>query len=142
MPSFSSSSLEKLDTCDIDLQKLFNEVVKYFDCIILEGTRTTERQKWLFDTGKSKIDGVHSKSKHNYTPSKAVDVAPYFDTVPHIRWNDSKSFYFFAGKVIGISKVLFDDGIISHKIRWGGDWDSDGDLSDQSFNDLVHFELL
>ena len=28
------------------------------------------------------------------------------------------------------------------KIRWGGDWDRDNDLADQSFNDLVHFEDL
>ena len=28
------------------------------------------------------------------------------------------------------------------KIRWGGDWDSDGDLDDQTFMDLGHFELV
>jgi len=27
------------------------------------------------------------------------------------------------------------------KIRWGGDWDSDGSVCDNKFNDLVHFEL-
>ena len=26
-------------------------------------------------------------------------------------------------------------------IRWGGDWDSDNNLNDQNFMDLVHFEL-
>jgi peptidoglycan LD-endopeptidase CwlK len=28
------------------------------------------------------------------------------------------------------------------EIRWGGDWDGDGDLSDHKFNDLPHFELI
>ena len=28
------------------------------------------------------------------------------------------------------------------KIRWGGDWDRDTDLSDNRFNDLPHFELM
>ena len=41
----------------------------------------------------------------------------------------------FAGYVQGVAEQL---GI---KIRWGGDWDSDFDFKDQTFNDLVHFEL-
>jgi hypothetical protein len=28
------------------------------------------------------------------------------------------------------------------KIRWGGDWDSDGEIKDNSFDDLVHVELI
>lgn len=27
-------------------------------------------------------------------------------------------------------------------IRWGGNWDGDADLDDQTFFDLVHFELM
>jgi peptidoglycan L-alanyl-D-glutamate endopeptidase CwlK len=27
------------------------------------------------------------------------------------------------------------------KIRWGGDWDSDGDINDNRFDDLVHVEI-
>jgi hypothetical protein len=27
------------------------------------------------------------------------------------------------------------------KIRWGGDWDSDNIMKDQTFNDLPHFQL-
>jgi len=26
-------------------------------------------------------------------------------------------------------------------VRWGGDWDSDGEIADNSFDDLVHVEL-
>jgi peptidoglycan L-alanyl-D-glutamate endopeptidase CwlK len=28
------------------------------------------------------------------------------------------------------------------KIRWGGDWDRDEELHDQTFFDLPHFELI
>jgi hypothetical protein len=28
------------------------------------------------------------------------------------------------------------------ELRWGGDWDRDGDRFDQSFNDLPHVELV
>ena len=44
-------------------------------------------------------------------------------------------FYNFAGTVQGVAKML------NIKIRWGGDWDSDNDLKDQTLYDLPHFEL-
>ena len=28
------------------------------------------------------------------------------------------------------------------KLRWGGDWNDNKDFSDQTFDDLVHFELV
>ena len=26
-------------------------------------------------------------------------------------------------------------------VRWGGDWDGDGEIKDNSFDDLVHIEI-
>ena len=142
MPRFGKISTERLNTCDKDLQILFDEVVKEFDCIVLCGARSIEEQKRLFKEGRSKIDGINKKSKHNYNPSRAVDVAPYFNNVPHVRWKDANTFYFFAGYVLGTAEKLYEEGVINHRIRWGGDWDSDKNIHDQSFNDLVHFELV
>ena len=34
------------------------------------------------------------------------------------------------------------DSKITHKIRWGGDWDSDGEIKDNNFDDLVHIEII
>lgn len=31
---------------------------------------------------------------------------------------------------------------LTGRIRWGGDWDRDHDVKDQTFNDLVHFEVV
>lgn len=39
MAEFSEKSFAKLRTCDIRLVKLFAEVVKEFDCTVLEGAR-------------------------------------------------------------------------------------------------------
>jgi hypothetical protein len=33
-------------------------------------------------------------------------------------------------------------GARGYVVRWGGDWDNDGDLMDQEFHDLPHFELV
>jgi peptidoglycan L-alanyl-D-glutamate endopeptidase CwlK len=127
MPKFSQLSLDKLSTCHQDLQKLFNEVVKDFDCVILQGYRSEEEQLNFFNHGKSKIK---SGGKHNSSPSLAVDVAPY-----PVDWNDKERFYYFAGFVKGVASSL---GI---SIRWGGDWNSDNNLKNQTFFDLPHFEL-
>ncbi len=69
--------------------------------------------------------------KHNRKPSEAIDAAPY-----PIDWDDLNRFYYFAGYVKGIANEM---GI---KIRWGGDWDGDTILDDQTFMDLPHFEIL
>ncbi len=128
MPQFGKRSKERLETCHPRLQELFNEVVKNYDCSILQGTRSKEEQDKFFREGKSKVQ--YPNSKHNSTPSMAVDVAPY-----PIDWNNTNRFYHFAGYVNGVADTM---GI---NLRWGGDWDSDKDFSDNHFNDLPHFEI-
>jgi len=65
MPQFGKDSLARLSTCHPDLQKLFNEVIKHYDCTILEGHRSDEDQLKAFNAGKSKIK---SGGKHNHAP--------------------------------------------------------------------------
>ena len=127
MPSFSHSSWEKLGTCHEDLQRVFIEVVKTFDCTILEGKRSLERQRRLFARGKTKT----MNSKHLREPSQAVDVAPY-----PIDWYDLERFYFFGGYVLGVAQSM---GIM---LRYGGDWDQDWEVIDETWKDLPHFELV
>ena len=129
MPSFSKRSKERLATCDERLQRVMNEVIKHYDCTILEGTRSKETQDEYYRTGRSKLQ--YPNSKHNSLPSKAVDVAPY-----PIDWKDIERFRAFGNRVIGIGIAL---GI---KLRWGGDWDNDLSFKDQTFNDLPHIELI
>lgn len=152
MPSFSRKSMDALDTCDHRLQRLFFDVISRYDCSVLEGFRTPERQKQLFEQKRTKV--LHSK--HNKSPSMAVDVAPYlpgrgipWPQVPtwfkHLppeqrgeigRYiKDLNQFYHFVGYVLGIADYT---GV---PLRSGADWDRDHDISDQSFNDLVHFEI-
>ena len=131
MPKFSRRSKAHLDTCDPRLIRLFSEVVKHYDCTILEGQRTEERQRELVATGKSKT----LFSKHLAQPlSMACDVMPF-----PIRWDrvGAERARHFAGFVFGVASQLGIEGL-----RWGGDWDGDRDLRDQSFMDLPHYELL
>jgi peptidoglycan L-alanyl-D-glutamate endopeptidase CwlK len=130
MPKFSNHSKKQLDTCDERLQKLFKEVVKHWDCKVLDGRRSIKKQKELYEQGCSKIDGVKTKSKHNHKPSLAADVGPY-----PIDWDDMERFRAFGGFVLDVASQM---GI---PIRWGGDWDSDRTFKDQTFIDMPHFEI-
>lgn len=128
MPKYSRKSKERLSTCHEDLQKIFNEVIKHWDCTILEGHRTKETQDEYFRTGRSKLEWPNSK--HNSKPSLAVDVAPW-----PIDWNDRERFIHFAGFVKGVANGM---GI---EIRCGADWNGDGRFT-ESFFDAPHFELV
>ena len=129
MPEFGSKSKMHLSTCHPDLQELFREVVRYFDCSVLCGHRNEEDQTTAFDAEKSKARWP--ESFHNQVPSLAVDVAPY-----PIEWKDIKRFYMFVGFVMGTAKRMGID------IRSGADWDGDTQVKDNNFNDLPHFELI
>jgi len=126
---FSKQSLANLKTCDKRLQKLFNEVIKHFDCSIIGGYRSNSEQEYFFKKGLTKLRG--GESKHNLQPSQAVDVCPY-----PIDWSNHKRYILLAGYVKGIASQM------NIKIRWGGDWDSDNIMKDQTFNDLPHFEII
>ena len=128
MPKFGKRSMERLNTCDEDLIALFQEVVKYFDCSVLEGHRGKEKQNKYFNEGKSKLR--YPEGRHNKKPSNAVDVVPY-----PVDWNDREQMTYFAGFVKGVAYKM---GI---PIRWGGDWNNNNDLKDNNFDDLPHFEL-
>lgn len=129
MNKFSKTSMQRLKTCEPEIQELMHHVLQVHDCTILEGHRNEETQNEYYRTGKSKVR--YPDGKHNTYPSRAVDAAPY-----PIDWNDIKRFYYFAGMV---KAAAYNMGI---SIRWGGDWDGDNDLNDQTFMDLVHFELI
>ena len=129
MPSFGAASTAQLRTCHSELQRLFTEVVKHWDCQVLEGKRTEAQQRINVAKGVSKT----MQSKHVYplgAPSLAVDVAPY-----PVKWNDTDRFYAFAGFVIGTATQM------GMTLRWGGDWDGNRVFTDQTFHDLPHFEL-
>lgn len=131
MAEFSDRSKVRLAQCHQDLQRVFNRVIAHYDCSIITGHRSEADQNKMFDDQLSKVEWPDSK--HNSVPSMAVDCVRYHNG---IRWNDTKGHYHFAGFVMGLAASM---GI---KLRSGSDWDMDMDLDDQSFNDLIHFELV
>ena len=129
MFSYGETSLKRLSECDQDLQDIMFEAIDMMDLTILQGHRPKVEQDEYFALGTSEVQWPHSK--HNSRPSKAVDVAPY-----PVEWADRERMHYMAGMIKGIADQK---GIA---IRWGGDWDMDGEVKDNSFDDLVHFELI
>ena len=129
MARFSALSRERLGTCAEQLQRVFYEVIKHFDCIILEGHRGQALQDLYVAQGKSKVKWPNGK--HNSLPSKAVDAIPF-----PVDWDDVNRICYFAGYVMATALSM---GI---RLRWGKDWDMDTDLNDQRFRDGPHYELI
>ena len=146
MHKFGKNSLEKLATAHPDLQKVFSLAISRstVDFGISEGNRSLERQKKLFDERKSRIDGITRKGKHNYSPSMAVDFYIYHPD-KDVRKKIAYDLYHLAyvmGIIWACAEELYEKGEITHKLRWGGNWDSDGVIIiDQTFQDLPHVEL-
>lgn len=122
------------------LQAVVVSVSRNYRLTVVEGRRGKERQNAFFYEGTSQLK--YPASKHNREPSHAVDIAPL--TVGRdIDWDDRERFCVLAGRMMQAFDMLQQRGAISPhwKLRWGGDWDEDDDLRDNSFDDLVHFEL-
>jgi len=135
MATFGKDSLDKLDTCHPDIQKVMKEAIKQFDFKVIYGTRSVTEQMKLYKIGRklvggkwvvvgktvTNLDGVNKKSNHNYSPSKAIDIAPY-----PIDWNDIDGFKKMAQIVKNTAMSL---GV---QLQWGGDW---------KMRDYPHFEV-
>jgi hypothetical protein len=125
MPRFGSRSRRRLKGVDTKLVNVLNETIKLMDITVIEGVRSKKRQAELLKKGATKV----KYSKH--MEGKAVDVAPY-----PIQWDDRERFHYMGGIIRGVASQM---GV---KVRWGGDWDSDGEIKDNNFDDLVHIELV
>lgn len=106
---------------------ILNEVA---DVSLICGHRTEAEQNVLYP----KYTKVRwPNGKHNSYPSTAVDLQPF--PYPQDERKLVKQLAYIAGRVIEYGKSRHLD------VRWGGDWDQDGDTNDQTFNDLFHFEV-
>ncbi|AWH14575.1 hypothetical protein [Aeromonas phage 13AhydR10PP] len=122
-----SRSVERLNTINPTLRAVVLRAFETmpFDITVIEGIRTKERQRELVASGAS----LTMNSKH--LTGNAVDLAPY-----PVDWNNKARFNLMADHVLAAAKEM---GV---RIRWGGDWNMNGEWKDERFYDGPHFELL
>lgn len=130
--TWSHRSKRVYDTLDPRLQKLVIRMRdEVGDISLTSGHRDCQEQMELFHAGASTL--TWPNSKHNKRPSIAVDFAPYpYPADENKLWG---ALGYLAGHAMRIAK---EEGF---EVRWGGDWNGDGDLTNQSFDDLFHLEV-
>lgn len=127
--SYNMDIEKKLRKAHPLLRKLFTEVARQADIQILDAVRDKAAQELAFKQGHTKVH--FGKSAHNYLPAIALDVVP----LP-INWKNHKAFI-----ALGKNIVMPTAARMKIPIRWGADWNMNGDLSDESFVDMPHYEL-
>ena len=134
MFKFGASSQHRKRTCHQDLQRVLNLALSWgvIDFCVLDGHRGEARQMEYFNARPQRSKLPWPEGRHNRFPSDAVDVAPWVGGA--IPWDDERHWYVLAGVIMAAAAKL---GV---ELRGGYDWDGDADLSDQTFNDLGHFE--
>lgn len=132
MNQWGDRSLQVRATLDKRLQKVVDALLQHMDVTLISGYRSKATQNELFREGKSKLQ--YPQSKHNRYPSIAVDIQPYpYPTVERELWAA-------LGYMAGLATIIGERYGV--ELRWGGDWDMDGDLSDNDFDDLFHLEIV
>lgn len=128
---FGRNSRMELGTCDERLQRLAQHVLMIKDHSIIKGHRGEAAQNAAYASGASKLRWPHGK--HNGVPSKAMDVQT------HPRPKDERALRDEQLYLLGLYKGVA--AMMGLKVRTGGDWDRDGQISDNGWDDLFHVEL-
>lgn len=139
MYKFSARSLDNLVGVHPDLQDVVHMTMsmQIMDFSVVEGVRTKERQKQLYDAGKSKtLRSKHLIQSDGY--SHAVDLYPYPISMQAVNAGNVKEitrFGVLAGIMLTCAKI---SGV---KLINGMDWDGDGETLDHTFFDAPHFQI-
>ena len=142
--SYGKKSTDKLLTCHPLWHVIMDEalLLSPYDITIVWGWRGEEVQNAFFESGASHKrwpDSTHNKTESTdfadeLEMSDAIDFAPWVDG--KIPWKETHMFAVIAGVIMAVAKRR---GV---KVRWGGDWDSDGSTRDQTLMDFGHIEII
>lgn len=132
--SFGVGSEKHLATCDERMIQVARLVMSWqiYDFSIVWGFRGEDDQNQAFHDGNSGKEWPDSL--HNREPSPALDFAPYINGIG-IPWKDTHAFAVIGGLFIAAGVIL------GYDIVYGGDWDMDGQTTDQRLQDWGHVQL-
>ena len=136
---------EKLEGVNPELVQLVKETSKVINVRILEGVRSVKRQAELMRKSKSRISNA---STAPHVLGNAVDMVPLTKRGLFAGWGQIKTLESIdeVTKELGLfysMQAVFRTFayLLDRKVRVGADWNMDWNFKDQSFDDLVHFEI-
>ena len=132
MNVWGRGSQRNLSSVRAELQDIADAVLQIRDHSVIEGHRDEATQNRYYEEGVSKLQ--YPDSKHNAYPSNAIDIQPY--PYPATEQALREDLTLLAGLYIGVAA---ERGLV---LRWGGDWDRDGETGDNNFDDLFHIEIV
>lgn len=132
--SLSERSIKSLEGVDPRLVQVVKRAIQITeqDFVVIEGLRTQARQDELWAQGRTKPGPIvtWTKDASSHGTGRAVDICPY-----PVDWNDLKKFDAIATAMFTAAAEL---GVT---LRWGADWDQDGNPRERGESDSPHFEL-
>ncbi len=118
MNRWSSRSKRNLESCDTDLQVLFERVLRRMDCSVICGHRKEYEQNILYPRYTQLR---FPNSMHNRIPALAVDVIPYVKGV---------DIYKRPGLFYKLACIVFEEAMLMGlNVAWGGNWTSPVDMA-------------
>lgn len=131
MNKWGDESHRQRATCDTRLNQIGDIVLEIKDHSVIKGHRNQEDQHSAFVRGASQLDWPNGN--HNANPSKAQDVRTY--PWPEKVSDQREEQLYLLGLYRAVAHMK---GI---KLRTGADWDRDGEIADNGFDDFFHVEI-
>jgi peptidoglycan L-alanyl-D-glutamate endopeptidase CwlK len=137
--SLSERSLKNLEGVHPKLVAVVERAIQITsqDFMVIEGVRTQARQDELWAQGRTKpgpvvtwVKDVSSHGVHQDGYGHAVDLCPY-----PVDWNDLSKFDAIATAMFAASAEQ------NVPLRWGADWNRNGNPRERGESDSPHFEL-
>ena len=131
---FGMLSEQRLSTVHPALREIARRALELseIDFGVSCGWRSKADQEKAFKGGFSKVR--FPNSAHNPSPACAIDIIPY----PFVGWNDKR----LVPQLVEISEAFFKASKeLGVDIRWGGDFNRDGNKTTSDGWDKMHYEL-
>lgn len=135
---FSQRSLTNLVGVHPDLIRVVKRALEIcpIDFKVIEGVRTPERQRELYAQGRTKPGDIVTWTLNSNHFRKADGYGHAVDLLPEpYDWKKTEPFDQLARSMFEAARQL------DIKIRWGADWDRDGNWRERGESDSPHFEL-
>lgn len=138
---WGKASQAKRATCDDRLQRWGDRLLAHpelpYDLAWIEGHRDKATQDRYQREKRSKVRWPNSR--HNTMPAMACDLVPIIGGKKTWAREPMERI---ARIGLAIWAEMVEAGEVTGTLRWGGDWDMDGDSEDERFFDGAHFEIL
>ena len=133
MNNWGANSIAQRATSDGRLNAIGDVVLQIKDHSVIKGHRNQIEQHAAFTSTpqRSKLDWPNGN--HNSYPSKAQDVKAY--PFPEKEQEQREEQLYLLGLYKGVATVM------DIPLRTGADWDRDGEILDNGFDDFFHVEI-